>query len=245
VSFIRLDIFLYERGDVSSREKARALIKDGLVYVNGVRETKPGAGVNPLDLVELRGELPFVGRGGLKLQGAFERFNLDVAGKVCADVGASTGGFTDCLLQRGAARVYCIDAGSGQLDPKLAADSRVVNLENTNIRYIKKEQISEKIDFICVDVSFISLELVLNMVYNLLAAPGEAVCLIKPQFEAGRGKVGKNGVVRDEKIHKSVTEKIASFSRSIGFSVMGLEPSPIKGGGGNAEFLIYLSKDIK
>jgi len=238
-------IFLPARGMRSRRSTlspARAAVMAGLVYVNGQKALKPGDTLKPSDSVEVRGGAEFVSRGGFKLKKAVQSFMLDLSGKICMDVGASTGGFTDCMLQNGAAKVYCVDVGYGQLAWKLRSDERVVNLERTNIRYVTREQVPEEIGFASVDVSFISLELVLNIVYNLLEERGGAVCLIKPQFEAGRERVGKKGVVRDKNAHIEVIERLTSFAESLGFAVLGLDYSPVKGPEGNIEYLIYISK---
>lgn len=240
---IRLDVALHERGFVDSREKAKALIMAGLVYVNGNKQTKAGLSVKPEDCLELRGEkMPYVSRGGYKLAKAIEEFGLSLEGAVCMDIGASTGGFTDCMLINGADKVYSIDVGYGQLAWKLRQDSRVVNMERTNFRYVTHEQIPEEIDFASVDVSFISLKLIIPVMRELLKNGGKAVCLIKPQFEAGREKVGKNGVVRELSTHIEVVERIYSFVLENGFSVLNLDFSPIKGPQGNIEYLIYIQK---
>ena len=215
----------------------------GMVYVNNQKSDKPGAAVSDRDSVEVRGKgLKYVSRGGLKLEKAVTCFKLTLSGKTCMDVGASTGGFTDCMLQNGAKKVYAIDVGYGQLAWKLRTDGRVVNLERTNFRYAGRDLINDEIDFSSVDVSFISLTLILPVLYRLLSDDGEAVCLIKPQFEAGREKVGKKGVVRDEREHYEVIQKIAGFAVETGFSVAGLDFSPVKGPEGNIEYLIYLKK---
>ncbi len=239
----RLDIVLFERGFAESREKAKALIMSGIVYVNDQKEIKAGRDIKPDDVVEVRGStLKYVSRGGLKLEKAMQSFPIDLNDTVCMDIGASTGGFTDCMLQNGAKKVYSIDVGYGQLAWKLRSDERVVNLERTNFRYVTREQITEEIDFASVDVSFISLKLILPVMYKLLKDNGEAVCLIKPQFEAGRENVGKKGVVRDPKIHESVITTIAQFANAQRFNVLGLEHSPVKGPEGNIEYLMYIKK---
>lgn len=239
----RLDTAVFERGLSESREKAKALIMAGQVYVNGMKAQKAGDEVKSEDVIEVRGAaLPFVSRGGLKLQKAIESFSLALDSCVCMDIGASTGGFTDCMLQNGAKKVYAIDVGYGQLAWKLRTDERVINLERTNFRYVTSEQIPEPIDFASVDVSFISLGLILPVLYTLLKDSGEAVCLIKPQFEAGRDKVGKKGVVRDEKVHCEVIEKIIALAKSVNFCIMGIDFSPVKGPEGNIEYLIFLKK---
>ncbi|MDR1564641.1 MAG: TlyA family RNA methyltransferase [Oscillospiraceae bacterium] len=242
----RLDLALFEQGMAESREKAKAYIMSGIVYVNGNKEEKAGAQVSPEDRLEIRGKtLAYVSRGGLKLEKAIEAFELKLSQKICMDVGASTGGFTDCMLQEGAAKVYAIDVGYGQLAWKLRSDSRVIVLERTNIRYVTAEQVPEPVEFSSVDVSFISLALVLPKVQELLCEGGEAVCLIKPQFEAGREKVGKKGVVRDISVHTEVLQKILSLAVQAGFSVLGLDFSPVKGPEGNIEYLIHLKKSTE
>lgn len=239
----RLDILVTERGLVESREKAKTLIMAGQVYVDGQKADKPGDTFSEDAAVEVRGKgLPYVSRGGLKLEKAMREFGLQLQGRTCMDIGASTGGFTDCMLQNGAQRVYSVDVGYGQLAWSLRTDPRVVNLERTNARYLTREQVPEEINFFSVDVSFISLTLILPAVRPLLAEHGQAVCLIKPQFEAGREKVGKKGVVRDKAVHEEVIEKIRSFALENGFSVLGLTFSPVKGPEGNIEYLIYLER---
>lgn len=237
---IRLDARIFELGLTESREKAKAFIMAGQVYVNGMKAAKAGMTVAEKDVIEVRGSSEFVSRGGHKLKKAMSSFPITLNDKICMDVGASTGGFTDCMLQNGASKVYSVDVGYGQLAWKLRSDPRVINLERTNIRYITEEQVPDKIDFFSVDVSFISLTLVLPAVKNLLSENGEGVCLIKPQFEAGREKVGKKGVVRDKAVHEEVIEKIYSFAIENGYNVLGLDYSPIKGPEGNIEYLIYL-----
>ena len=239
----RLDILVTERGLVESREKAKTLIMAGQVYVDGQKADKPGDTISEDAAVEVRGKgLPYVSRGGLKLEKAMREFGLQLQGRTCMDIGASTGGFTDCMLQNGAQRVYSVDVGYGQLAWSLRTDPRVVNLERTNARYLTREQVPEEIGFFSVDVSFISLTLILPAVRPLLAEHGQAVCLIKPQFEAGREKVGNKGVVRDKAVHEEVIEKIRSFALENGFSVLGLTFSPVKGPEGNIEYLIYLER---
>lgn len=239
----RLDIVLFEQGFAESREKAKALIMSGIVYVNDQKEIKAGRDIKSDDLIEVRGStLKYVSRGGLKLEKAMESFPISLDGKLCMDIGASTGGFTDCMLQNGAVKVYSIDVGYGQLAWKLRSDDRVVNMERTNFRYVTHKEIPEEIDFASVDVSFISLKLILPVMYNLLNEKGEAVCLIKPQFEAGRENVGKKGVVRDPSVHENVIKTIAEFANSQNFEVLGLEYSPVKGPEGNIEYLMYLRK---
>ncbi len=240
---IRLDVALHERGFVDSREKGKAMIMAGLVYVNGQKETKAGASVKIEDCIELRGEkMPYVSRGGYKLAKAIEEFNLRLDGCTCMDIGASTGGFTDCMLMNGAVKVYSIDVGYGQLAWKLRNDDRVVNMERTNFRYVTHEEIPEEIDFASVDVSFISLKLIIPVMRNLLKNKGRAVCLIKPQFEAGKEKIGKKGVVRDIDTHYEVVQMIYDFVLENGFSVLNLDFSPIKGPQGNIEYLIFIEK---
>lgn len=238
---VRLDQLVYEQGFTESRERAKTTIMSGLVFVNGQRVDKPGTAVDPTARIEVHGEaLPFVSRGGFKLDKALKVFPVDPAGKVCIDCGASTGGFTDVLLQHGAAKVYAVDVGYGQLAWKLRTDERVVNLERCNLRYIEKEQISDSIDLAVMDVSFISIRLVLPAVKQLLKPGADYICLIKPQFEAGRDEVGKKGVVRDERVHERVVQEILDFAESIGFSVLGLDFSPIKGPEGNIEYICHL-----
>lgn len=239
---LRLDARIFELGLTESREKAKAFIMAGQVYVNGMKATKAGVTVSDKDMIEVRGSSEFVSRGGHKLKKAMSVFPISLENKICMDVGASTGGFTDCMLQNGAVKVYSVDVGYGQLAWKLRSDPRVVNLERTNIRYITEELVPDKIDFASVDVSFISLCLVLPAIYPILSDNGECVCLIKPQFEAGREKVGKKGVVRDKNVHSEVIEKVYSFALETGFFVAGLDYSPIKGPEGNIEYLIYLKK---
>lgn len=239
----RLDILVTERGLAESREKAKTLIMAGQVYVDNQKADKPGDTFSEDAQVEVRGKgLQYVSRGGLKLEKAMKQFGLTLTDKICMDVGASTGGFTDCMLQNGACKVYSVDVGYGQLAWSLRTDPRVVNLERTNARYLTKEQIPEEIGFFSVDVSFISLTIILPAVRPLMAEHGQAVCLIKPQFEAGREKVGKKGVVRDQAVHREVIEKIQDFVLENGFSVLGLTYSPVKGPEGNIEYLIYLER---
>lgn len=240
---IRLDIAVTQRGLAESREKAKALIMAGQVYLNGQKELKAGATVKPDDEIEVRGSRnPFVSRGGLKLQKAAEKFDIDLADCICMDIGASTGGFTDCMLTHGAKKVYSIDVGYGQLAWKLRTDERVVNMERTNFRYVTHKQIPEDIDFASVDVSFISLKIILPVLRELLKGDGQAVCLIKPQFEAGREKIGKKGVVRDPQVHIEVIENIVAFALENGFDVKNLDFSPIKGPEGNIEYLMHIQK---
>ena len=240
---IRLDVALYERGFAESREKAKALIMAGIVFVNNQKSDKAGNTVKAEDIIEVRGEtLKYVSRGGLKLEKAMSAFSLSLDGFLCADIGASTGGFTDCMLQNGANKVYAIDVGYGQLAWKLRTDERVVNLERTNFRYVTEEQIPEKLDFCSVDVSFISLSLILPVMRNILKEKGRAVCLIKPQFEAGKENVGKKGVVREKSVHIAVIDKIKNIINENKFSLLGLDFSPVKGPEGNIEYLCYIEK---
>lgn len=239
----RADVLMVEQGLEQSRERARALIMEGCVYLGGQKVEKPGQELPEDAKLELRGKtLPYVSRGGLKLEKAMRVFDITLEEKTCMDIGASTGGFTDCMLQNGAARVYSIDVGYGQLAWKLRQDPRVICLERTNVRYLTKEQVPQPVDFASVDVSFISLTLVLPVAREFLAPGGRVVCLIKPQFEAGRGRVGKKGVVREPSIHREVIEKIAGFAAQNGFFVLGLDYSPVKGPEGNIEYLLYLQK---
>ncbi|MDO4804223.1 MAG: TlyA family RNA methyltransferase [Lachnospiraceae bacterium] len=240
----RLDVLLVEKGLAPSREKAKAVIMAGIVYVDGNREDKAGSTFDETKLVEVRGTTPkYVSRGGLKLEKAVEVFSLDLRDKKCLDVGSSTGGFTDCMLRSGAAHVIAIDVGRGQLDWKLRNDPRVTCMEKTNIRYVLPEDIAYAADFSSIDVSFISLRKVLGPVRDLLAEDGRVVCLIKPQFEAGREKVGKHGVVRDKGVHEEVILTVLEYAESIGFAILGLDYSPIKGPEGNIEYLAYLAKE--
>ena len=242
----RLDVLLVNRGLAASREKAKAVIMAGIVYVDGQKEDKAGATFADTVNIEVRGNtLKYVSRGGLKLEKAMSHFGLSLEGKVCMDVGASTGGFTDSMLQNGAVKVYSIDVGHGQLDWKLRNDPRVVCMERTNIRYVTPEDIGEPASFVSIDVSFISLTKVLTPVRELLSENGEIVCLIKPQFEAGREKVGKKGVVRDPKVHLEVIRAVMDFASSIGFEILHLEFSPIKGPEGNIEYLLHLKKQAE
>lgn len=241
---IRLDTAVFEAGYAESREKAKALIMAGLVYVNNQKSDKPGTNVKPDDVIEFRGNAPkYVSRGGLKLEKAVDNFGFSLNGALCADIGASTGGFTDCMLQNGACKVYAIDVGYGQLAWKLRTDDRVINLERTNFRYVTKEQIPDELDFCSVDVSFISLALIVPQMKNIMKHNAQAVCLIKPQFEAGKDKVGKKGVVREPEIHIEVIEKVLSIVAENGFSVLHLDFSPIKGPEGNIEYLIHIIND--
>ncbi len=240
----RLDILLVNRGLAPSREKAKAMIMEGNVFVENAREDKAGSMFDTEAAIEIRGNtLKYVSRGGLKLEKAMTQFGIVLDGKICMDIGASTGGFTDCMLQNGAAKVYAVDVGYGQFAWKLRQDARVVCMEKTNIRYVTPEDIADALDFASVDVSFISLTKVLGSAHALLKEHGEMVCLIKPQFEAGREKVGKKGVVRDKDVHEEVIEKVIGFAVEQGFFVKNLEYSPIKGPEGNIEYLVYIQKE--
>ena len=240
---IRLDVYLAENNEDLTREKAKSLIMAGVVYVDNQKCDKAGTVITEGQKVEIRGKtLKYVSRGGLKLEKSVDVFNISLADLTCMDIGASTGGFTDVMLQNGAKKVYAIDVGYGQLAWKLRCDERVVCMERTNIRYVKKEDIPDIIDFFSVDVSFISLKLVLPVAYELLKDSGEAVVLIKPQFEAGREKVGKKGVVRDKEVHKEVVFEITNFAQNLGFGLSGIDFSPIKGPEGNIEYLLYMKK---
>ena len=239
----RLDVLLVSRGLAESREKAKAIIMSGNVYVDGQKEDKAGSMFAETAKLEVRGKtLPYVSRGGLKLEKAMKNFGVTLNDKVCMDVGASTGGFTDCMLQNGAVKVYSIDVGYGQLDWKLRNDPRVVCMEKTNIRYVTPEDIGEPVDFSSIDVSFISLTKVLGPVKEILSPGGEVVALIKPQFEAGREKVGKKGVVREKSTHLEVIQMVMAYAAEIGFEIRNLEFSPIKGPEGNIEYLLHLKK---
>ncbi len=239
----RLDVVLVSKGLAPSREKAKALIMAGNVYVKGQREDKAGTLINAGDAIEIKGKkLKYVSRGGLKLEKAVEVWKPDIEGKICMDVGASTGGFTDCMLQNGAQKVYAIDVGTNQLAYSLRQDERVVCMEKTNIRYVTEDDIDEKADFVSIDVAFISLKKVLLPVYRLMHEGSTIVCLIKPQFEAGREKVGKKGVVRDKTVHLEVVADIINYVDGLGFHILGLEYSPVRGPEGNIEYLIYMKK---
>ena len=241
---MRLDLLLSTRGLLPSREAAKAAVLNGNVFVNGKNVTKPSADIPDDAVIELHGEVrKYVSRGGKKLERALDYFDIDVKGKICLDLGASTGGFTDCLLQRGAKLVYAVDVGHGQLDQKLANDDRVVPIEGLNARDISRGLLGEAPGFATLDLSFISLALVLPKLRAVLPQEGTAVCLIKPQFEAGLGSVGKNGIVRDEKTHLRVLEEFIQNAKNSGFSVRGITHSPILGGSGNLEFLAYLASD--
>lgn len=240
----RLDVLLTERGFFDSRERAKAVIMAGEVFVNGQREDKAGSKFDREVTIEVKGKtLRYVSRGGLKLEKAVEVYNLNLTDKVCIDIGSSTGGFTDCMLQNGALKVYAIDVGTNQLAWKLREDPRVVSMEKTNIRYVTEDDLPEKADFASVDVSFISLSKVLPAAVNLLKSGAEMVCLIKPQFEAGREKVGKKGVVRDFDVHREVIENVIQFAKELNFIIKGLTFSPVKGPEGNIEYLLYIEKN--
>jgi len=239
----RLDVALVERGLMQSRERAKAVIMSGIVYVNNQKADKAGQDVSETDQIEIRGEtLRYVSRGGLKLEKAMEVFPITLQDAVCADIGASTGGFTDCMLQNGARKVYAVDVGYGQLAWSLRTDPRVVNLERTNARYIDHQQVPEELDFISVDVSFISLKLIFPTLHRLLKDDCKAVCLDKPQCGAGKEKVGKKGVVRDSAVHREVIENVIAEATLQGFVPLGLDYSPVKGPEGNIEFLLFLQK---
>lgn len=239
----RLDVLLVNKGLATSREKAKAIIMSGNVYVDGQKEDKAGQSFPDTSVIEVRGTtLKYVSRGGLKLEKAMQNFDVSLEGKICMDVGSSTGGFTDCMLQNGAVKVYAVDVGHGQLDWKLRNDERVVCMEKTNIRYVTPDDVADRIQFSSIDVSFISLTKVLAPVRNLLDYDGQIVCLIKPQFEAGREKVGKHGVVRDKDVHIEVINKVIDYASSIGFEILNLEFSPVKGPEGNIEYLLHLHK---
>ena len=240
----RLDVLLTEQGYAESRSKAQAIIMAGLVYVDGQKADKAGISYEESVAIEVRGETcPYVSRGGWKLEKALRHFGVDPTGYVCSDSGASTGGFTDCLLQQGAKKVFAIDVGYGQLDWKIRSDERVVVMERTNIRYVTPENLGEPLDLSVVDVSFISLRIVLPAIKELLKPEGQVLCLIKPQFEAGREKVGKKGVVRDAAIHQEVLNDFVSLADELGFTILGLTFSPVKGPEGNIEFLGHLTKE--
>ncbi|MFA5528150.1 MAG: TlyA family RNA methyltransferase [Peptostreptococcales bacterium] len=240
----RLDTLLMEEGYFDSREKAKRAIMAGLVYVDNQRIDKAGTPIKRTSTILIKDTgCPYVSRGGLKLEKSLQHFNIDVSGRVVLDIGASTGGFTDCMLQKGALKSYAIDVGYGQLDYKLRVDPRVVVMEKTNIRYVDQSQFADEIGFITIDVSFISLKLVLPVAYEVLKDKGELVCLVKPQFEAGRQQVGKNGIIKDKKIHIEVLNSIIDFAKDLGFSVKGLTHSPIKGTKGNIEYLLYCAKE--
>ena len=242
----RLDVLLTEQGYADTRSKAQAIIMSGQVYVNGQKADKPGVSYEETVEVEVRGAVcPYVSRGGLKLEKALRDFGVKPEGYVCSDSGASTGGFTDCLLQQGASKVFAIDVGYGQLDWKIRSDPRVVVMERTNIRYVTPDQLGEQLDLSVIDVSFISLKIVLPAIKALLKADGQVLCLIKPQFEAGKEKVGKKGVVRDKQTHKEVLDNFVALAAELNFTILGLTFSPVKGPEGNIEFLGHLTlKDV-
>ena len=240
----RLDVLLVKRNLAESREKAKAYIMAGNVFVDGVREDKAGSSFEETVQIEVKGlAMKYVSRGGFKLEKAVEQFGVNLEGKTCMDVGSSTGGFTDCMLQNGAVKVFAIDVGTNQLAWKLRTDERVVSMEKTNIRYVTPENIGQLVDFVSIDVAFISLSKVLGPVYELMAEGAEIVCLIKPQFEAGREKVGKKGVVRDKQVHEEVVIAVTSFAAATGFELLRLDYSPIKGPEGNIEYLLYAKKN--
>ena len=239
----RLDILLVQKGFYQSREKAKAAIMAGVVYVDGQRSDKAGKLIDTESDIFVKENLcPYVSRGGLKLEKAMKSFSLDLDGAICMDIGASTGGFTDCMLQNGAVKVYAIDVGYGQLDWKLRNDARVINMEKCNVRYLDKKLIKEPVDFISIDVSFISLKLIFPVAAEVLADKGRIVCLVKPQFEAGREQVGKKGIVRDKNVHREVIEKVIGYAKDWGFYPHGLTFSPVTGAKGNIEYLLSLSK---
>lgn len=240
----RLDMLVIEKDSSISRTRAKSLIMEGLVYVNNNKETKPGAIFSIDDLIEIKKSTKeFVSRGGYKLKKAITNNNIILKDKVCVDIGSSTGGFTDCMLQNGAKKVYAVDVGYGQLDWSLRNNSKVISMEKTNARYLSIDNFNEKIDFISVDVAFISLTKILNIVYNILNNKGEAICLIKPQFEAKRSDIKKNGVVKDSKVHEYVINEIIEFAKDIGFKIISLDFSPIKGPKGNIEYLLFIKKN--
>ena len=242
----RLDVLLVQKGLAPSREKAKTMIMEGNVFVDNQREDKAGTFFDPSVNIEIHGNtLRYVSRGGLKLEKAMAQFGITLDDKVCMDIGASTGGFTDCMLQNGAKKVYAVDVGYGQFAWKLRQDPRVVCMEKTNIRYVTPEDIGDALNFASVDVSFISLTKVLGSAKELLKDGGQMVCLIKPQFEAGKDKVGKKGVVRDPAVHKEVIERVILFAKSIGFGILHLDYSPIKGPEGNIEYLVHIVKDAE
>lgn len=239
----RLDVILVKRNLIESREKAKAVIMSGNVFVDGQREDKAGSMFLDSVTIEVRGvQSKYVSRGGFKLEKAVEQYGVSLEGRICMDVGSSTGGFTDCMLQKGASKVYAVDVGTNQLAWKLRQDERVISMEKTNIRYLEPDQIPDSIEFISIDVAFISLTKVLQPVRELLKDQGEVVCLIKPQFEAGREKVGKKGVVREPEVHTEVIEKIICYAVSLGFRILNLDYSPIKGPEGNIEYLLHIQK---
>ena len=240
----RLDVLFVEKGLAPSREKAKAYIMEGKVFVENQREDKPGTNFDENSKIELHGKkLAYVSRGGLKLEKALKTFPVKLDGAVCMDIGASTGGFTDCMLQNGASKVFSVDVGYGQFDWSLRQDPRVVLMEKTNVRYLKPEDIGEQLDFASCDVSFISLSKILPAIFPILTDDGTMVCLIKPQFEAGRENVGKRGVVKNPKVHRDVIAEVFGFTEALGFAVKGLTFSPIKGPNGNIEYLMYVEKN--
>jgi 23S rRNA (cytidine1920-2'-O)/16S rRNA (cytidine1409-2'-O)-methyltransferase len=240
----RIDKLLVEKGWVESRERARAMVMEGKILVNGQRVDKPGTAVPFTAQIEVKGEgIPYVSRGGIKLEGALKVFGVNPQGKVVMDVGASTGGFTDCILQKGARKVYAVDVGYGQLAWKLQTDPRVVNLERKNIRSLKKEEVEEEVDLILVDTSFISVTKFLGHLLDFLKKDGKILILVKPQFEVGKGQVGKGGVVRAPDLHRQTIEGITEFCRKVGLKVLGVTPSPLRGPKGNQEFFIYLERN--
>ena len=241
---VRLDQYIFEEGYAPSRRRAQALIMSGIVFVNNQKADKAGTMIKDTDIVEVRGkDLKYVSRGGLKLEKAINEYGLELTDKVCMDIGASTGGFTDCMLQNGAKKVYAVDVGYGQLAWKLRSDERVRNMEKTNIRNVTEDMLEEKINFFSVDVSFISLKHIFPVAYAISTEDVIGACLVKPQFEAGKEKVGKKGVVRDSEVHKEVIENVIGYANEFGFYVHNLTFSPIKGPEGNIEFLIIISKD--
>lgn len=240
----RLDILLVNKGYAKSREKAKAVIKDGMVYINDIRQTKPSAMISDDSKIEIKGEVcKFVSRGGYKLEKAIIDFSIDLTGLKCIDIGASTGGFTDCMLKNGADTVYAVDVGHDQLEETLLNDERVVSMEGVNFRYVSADDFDISFDFAGCDVSFISLRHILPAAYNILSDKGKMVCLIKPQFEAGKEHLSKKGVVKDKKIHIKIIRELIDFSIEVGFNVLNLTYSPIKGPEGNTEYLLYLTKD--
>lgn len=240
----RLDVLLVQQGYFASRERAKIAIMEGIVFVDGQRSDKAGTKINTECQIEVRGSTcPYVSRGGYKLEKSIETFAIDLNGKICMDIGASTGGFTDCMLQNGASKVYSIDVGYGQLDWKLRTDDRVVNIEKCNVRYLDPELIQDPIDFISIDVSFISLKLILPVAARHLKEEGSMVCLVKPQFEAGREQVGKNGIVRDKAVHEEVIRNAASYAEENGLVPYGLTWSPVTGAKGNIEYLLHVGKN--
>lgn len=240
----RLDVLLVQKGYTESREKAKRIIMAGVVFVDGQRVDKAGTQISEEAEITVKGAVcPYVSRGGMKLEKAVKQFGIELKGFTCMDMGASTGGFTDCMLQKGAAKVFSVDVGYGQLDWKLRNDERVINMEKTNIRYMDTEEIEDVIDFVSIDVSFISLTLILPVAHKILKEKGEVVCLVKPQFEAGREQVGKKGIVKEKSVHREVILKVADFSKELGFSLQGVTFSPMTGAKGNIEYLLYLIKE--